>query len=61
MANSSYLRDKAEQALRAGETTDQELVKNLIEDAAEYLGRADAIDLLESLKEFVADLGEDPD
>jgi hypothetical protein len=52
MVYSLYLRDKAEQALRlARDSTDQVLVKGLIEDAAEYLGRAEAIDLVESLKE----------
>jgi hypothetical protein len=61
MVYSSYLRDKAEQALRtARDNTDQVLVRSLIEDAAEYLGRADAIDLVESLKEVAAALGEDP-
>ena len=52
MVYSLYLRDKAEQALRlARDSTDQVLVRGLIEDAAEYLGRAEAIDLIESLKE----------
>jgi hypothetical protein len=58
----SHLRDKAEQALRlARDSTDQVLVKSLIEVAAEYLGRADAIDLVKSLKEVAAALGEDPE
>jgi len=61
MAYSSYLRDKAEQALRtARDNTDQVLVKSLIEDAVEYLGRADAIDLVESLKEVAAAFGGGP-
>lgn len=61
MAYSSYLRDKAEQALRlVRDSTDQVLVKSLMEDAAESLGRADAIDLVENLKEVAAALGEDP-
>ena len=60
MAYSSYLRDKAEQALRlARDISDQVLVKSLIEDAAESLGRADAIDLVESLKEVAAAFGEE--
>ena len=46
MADSSYLRDKAGQALRlARDISDQVLVKSLIDAAAESLGRADAIDL----------------
>jgi hypothetical protein len=61
MTDSSYLRDKAEQALRlARDITDQALVKSLIEAAAESLGRADAIDLVEGLKDVAAALGEDP-
>ena len=45
MADLSYFRDKAEQALRlARDNTDQVLVKSLKELAAEYLARADAID-----------------
>ena len=60
MTDSSYLRDKAEQALRlARDITDQVLVKSLIEAAAESLGRADAIDLVEGLKDVAAALGED--
>ena len=60
MVYSLYLRDKAEQALRlARDSTDQVLVRGLIEDAAEYLGRAEAIDLVESLKEVAADFGVD--
>ncbi|MEO8834193.1 MAG: hypothetical protein ABI407_18395 [Bradyrhizobium sp.] len=60
MTDSSYLRDKAEQALRlARDSTDQVLVKSHIEVAAEYLGRADAIDLVTSLREVAAALGED--
>jgi hypothetical protein len=62
MAYSSYLRDKAEQALRlARDNTDQVLVKSLIEVAAESLGRADAIDLVKYLQEVAAALGEDPE
>jgi hypothetical protein len=61
MAYSSYLRDKAKQALRlARDNTDQVLVNSLIEDAAESLGRADAIDLVKYLQEVAAALGEDP-
>ncbi len=60
MTDSSYLRDRAEQALRlARDSTDQVLVKSHIEVAAEYLGRADAIDLVTSLKEVAAALGGD--
>jgi hypothetical protein len=45
MADSSYFRDKAEQALRlARQNTDQTLVKNLIEMAEEYLSRAEAVE-----------------
>ena len=54
MADSSYFRDKAEQALRlARDNTDQALVTSLKELAAEYLARADAIDRRV--------LGEDPE
>ena len=57
MTDTSYLRDKAEQALRlARDSTDQVLVKSLIEDAAESLGRADAIDLVKYLQEVAAAL-----
>lgn len=60
MTDSSYLRGKAEQALRlARDSTDRVLVKSHIEVASEYLGRADAIDLVTSLKEVAAALGED--
>jgi hypothetical protein len=53
MADSSYFREKAEQALRLARTsTDPLLVKNLTEMAQEYLAQADAIDG----REF----GEDP-
>lgn len=62
MAYSSYLRDKAEQALRlARDNTDQVLVKSLIKVAAESLGRADAIDLVKYLQEVAATLGKDPE
>jgi hypothetical protein len=45
MADSSYLRDKAEQALRlARQNTDPMLVKSLTELAHQYLAQADAID-----------------
>jgi len=45
MADSSYFRDKAEQAVRlASQNTDPALVKNLREMAREYLAQADAID-----------------
>jgi hypothetical protein len=44
MADSSYFREKAEQALRlARGTTDPMLVKSLMEMAQEYLAQADAI------------------
>jgi len=60
MTDSSYLRDKAEQALLlARSSTDRVLVKSLIEVAAESLGRADAIDLVTSLKEVAAAFGEE--
>jgi hypothetical protein len=62
MAYSSYLRDKAEQALRlARDNTDQVLVKSLIEVAAECLGRADGINLVKYLQEVAATLREDPE
>ena len=62
MTYGSYLRDKAEQALRlARDNTDQVLVKSLIKVAAESLGRADAIDLVKYLQEVAATLGEDPE
>ncbi len=61
MAESSYLRNKAEQALRlARDNTDQVLATSLIEDAAEYLGRAEAIDLIGRLKQVAAGLGRRP-
>lgn len=54
MADTSFLRDRAEQALRlARDTTDPVLLKSLKELAAEYLARADAIDR--------RTLGEDPE
>jgi hypothetical protein len=60
MTESSLLRDKALRALRlARDSSDQELVKSLIEAAMEDLGRADAIDLVESLKEVAAELSKD--
>jgi hypothetical protein len=54
MANSSYFRDKAEQALRlARQNTDPMLIKNLTDLAQEYLARAEAFG--------GAVLGKDPD
>ena len=54
MADSSFLRDKAEQALRlARDTTDPVLIKSLKEFAAECLARADKVDRIA--------LGEDPE
>jgi hypothetical protein len=45
MADSSYYRDKAEQALRlARQNTEPMLVKSLTELAQHYLAQADAID-----------------
>jgi hypothetical protein len=45
MADSSYYRDKAEQALRlARQNTDPMLVKSLTELAQHYSAQADAID-----------------
>ena len=45
MADSSYYRDKAEQALRlARKNTDPMLVKSLTELAQHYLAQADAMD-----------------
>ena len=57
MAGASHLRHRAEKALRlAQDSTDQVLVKRLLADAAESLGRADAIDAVEGLKEVAAEL-----
>jgi hypothetical protein len=54
IADSSYFRDKAEQAIRlAKDSTDPVLQKSLVELANEYFARADAID--------AKALGEDPD
>jgi hypothetical protein len=54
MADSSYYRQRAEQALRlARSSTDPMLVKSLMEMAQEYLARANAID--------GTTLGEDPE
>jgi hypothetical protein len=45
MTDASYLREKAEQALRlARDISDQVLVKSLIDAAAVSMGRADEID-----------------
>ena len=45
MADSSYYRDKAEQALRlARQNTEPMLVKSLTELAQHYLAQADAMD-----------------
>jgi hypothetical protein len=45
MADSSYYRDKAEQALRlARQNTDPMLIKSLTELAQHYLAQADVID-----------------
>jgi hypothetical protein len=53
MADPSYYRERAEQALRiARESTDPELIKSLKAFAAEYNSIADAID--------AKGLGEDP-
>jgi hypothetical protein len=61
MAESSHLRSKAEQALRlARDNTDQVLARSLIEDAARYLERAEAIDLIGRLKQVAAGLGQRP-
>jgi hypothetical protein len=54
MADASYFRDKAEQALRlARQNTDPMLIKSLTELARHYSAQADAID--------GATLGEDPE
>jgi hypothetical protein len=54
MADSSYLRDKAEQALRlARQNTDPQLIRSLTDLAQELLAQAHALD-------GVA-LGEDPE
>jgi hypothetical protein len=56
MADSSYFREKAEQAFRLARTsTDPLLAKNLTEMAQEYLAQADAIDG----REFGEDPGDD--
>jgi hypothetical protein len=45
MANSSYYRERAEQALRLSrQSTDPMWIKTLTEMAQEHLARADAID-----------------
>jgi hypothetical protein len=45
MADSSFYREKAEQALRlARDSTDPVLIKNLKDMAQEYIARADALD-----------------
>jgi hypothetical protein len=52
--DSSYYRDRAEQALRiAGNSSDPALIKSLTAFAAQYSARADAID--------ARALGEDPE
>ena len=52
MADASYLRDRAEQALRlAKDSTDPVLQKSLTELAVEYLARAAAIDGLSLSKD----------
>lgn len=57
MADSSYLRGKAEQALRlARQNTDPMLIDSLTELAREYLAQADATD---GIALDIA-LGEDP-
>jgi hypothetical protein len=46
MADASYFREKAAQAMRlANDSTDPVLTASLIELAVEYLARADAIEL----------------
>jgi hypothetical protein len=45
MVDSSFYRDKAEQALRlARDSTDPVLINSLTEMAREYIARADALD-----------------
>jgi hypothetical protein len=44
MADSSYYRERAEQALRIARSTDPELIKRLEAFAADYNAKADAID-----------------
>ncbi len=62
MAYSSHLRDRADQALRAArDSTDEVRVKSLREDAAECLGRAEAIDFVERLRAAAAQIGESSD
>jgi hypothetical protein len=54
MADSSYFRDKAEQAIRlARDSTDPVLQKSLTELALDYFARAVAIESI--------DLGKDPE
>jgi hypothetical protein len=55
MTDSTFYRDKAEQALRlARESTDPVLVKSLTEMAREYIARADTLDGLVLGKESAA-------
>jgi hypothetical protein len=57
MADASYFRDKAEQAMRlAKESTDPVLTASLTELALEYFSRAVALEALRNPHEFGADL-----
>jgi hypothetical protein len=57
MANSSHLRAEAEQALRlARDSADPAAIENHLQRAAQSWGRADAIDLLISLRDVAAAL-----
>lgn len=59
-SEATYLRDQAQQALHlARDSTDQVVVNTLIEVAVESLGRAGAIELIESLQEVATSLGAD--
>jgi hypothetical protein len=56
MSDSSYYRERADQALRiARESTDPELIKNLKKFATEYNAKADSIDGKKSLGDALDD------
>jgi hypothetical protein len=59
-SEATYLRDQAQQALHlARDSTNQVVVNTLIEVAVESLGRAGAIELIESLQEAATAWGHD--
>lgn len=59
-SEATYLRDQAQEALHlARDSTNQVVVNTLIEVAVESLGRAGAIELIESLQEAATAWGYD--